>query len=774
MKKSLLVILLVIVLSGLSARVMYVNRLLDRYGNDGELIYEGFLGNEDAENKLLAMFRENQVDKIMIFGVDNNQSEFEDTFLYQLLTISRNREDLINFINKAKNVYCFDSVGLVVSQYFVLEYPVMPQHIFIAGGDYNFNNIEAGIELIESSFENIDDFVEYTISNKVFFNSTELKEIMESHTENCYVKGNVVLPNPTDYSTTTLYFDKINEDGTIIVKDETGIKIDSEGNFYKILYGDQFGDYQIRIDFNGEVRITNLTFNKNQEEYNLETIDLSSNTVVYYIYSNIPIEDATANFTNAYNDDIREIQTIDLKKGWNKAIFNNFEMHLPESTINNYYCEVTANGLLTETYTLESTSNYTFNNETDCYENDDIEFTFDNKLLHSDYNWESFPKLNRTGNNPVLAVPLFESIYPIFDEFEWNGKFPTELINDSWTFETVTLQSSDGGKLQAKPAADRIYEANGTRLSAGTSVNLEAGWNWIGYWLPHSQMCDVAFGDNYDKVEKIKAENWYVDKRNNNRDGSTPLPSYKPKPLHYGEGYYVYLSEEIPSFSWANNGAIRSDNFEKKEPENFEYDKKADYEVIDVIDIDSEIQEIGVFENGVCVGGVKVSESSEQILIYSDRMNRETSEFTFEVITGRGDSQAILDYKIYNTNEGDFTEGVILSGRQDYSVVKLGKREGNNDVPVNQSIIHSSYPNPFNPKTTILFDLPRSEIVDISIFNIKGQLVKTLVSSFKEQGSHSVVWNGNDDSGKTVGSGIFFYKIKTANEIAVSKLLMLK
>ncbi|MEA1973285.1 MAG: T9SS type A sorting domain-containing protein, partial [Candidatus Cloacimonadota bacterium] len=613
------------------------------------------------------------------------------------------------------------------------------------------------------------------IDGFTYFLSNPLKYIM-TETQNCYVKGNVQLSSEENYQNTTLYFEQVNEDGTIIVEDETGIKIDSNGDFYKILHGNQFGGYQIRIDFNGEVRITDLTFDENQEVYDLETIDLSSETVIYYIYSNIAIEDATANFTNSDNIEIRETQTIDLKKGWTKVIFNNFELHSPESTINSYYCEVTATGISGETYTFESTSNYTFNNETDCYENDDIELIFDNKLLHSDYNWESFPKLNRTGNNPVLSVPLFESIYPAFTGFVWDGNDPTDLQSNIWSDETATLQSSDGGKLQALPAMNRFYEASGTRLSAGTSVNLDAGWNWIGYWLPHSQMCDVAFGDDYDKVEKIKSEDWYVDKRNNIRDGSSPLPSYSPKPLHYGEGYYVFLTESIDNFQWYNEDASRSENFERKDAENYDAEKKADYEVIDVINIDSEIQEIGVFENGICVGEVEVDENSEQILIYSDRMNRESNEFTFEVITGRGDSQPILDYKIYDENAGDFTEGVILSGHQEYSIIKLGKRGENNfdNAPIKESIIHSSFPNPFNPKTTILFDLPNAGNVDISIFNVKGQKIRSLVSSFKEQGSHSIVWNGNDDNGNNVSSGLFFYKIKTVNETAVSKLLMLK
>ncbi len=680
----------------------------------------------------------------------------------------------ITRINAAYNAATEDS-GAAVDILLSIEY----NYLF----DWFTENQDASFSYAENYF--IDDWVNVEeqsieiISGFQFCYSKYLQDFndeVESLNElrpNCYVKGTITLPEES-YQNTTLYFDKVNEEGAIIVEDETGIKIDSNGDFYKILHGNQFGYYQIRIDFNGEVTITDLAFNENQEEYDLGIINLNSETVVYYVYSNIPIENATANFTNAYNNEIRETQTIDLIKGWNKLNFT-----FPGENPSNYYCNLIASGVANETYSINSSHNYIFNNETDCYENSDIEFCFDNKLLHSGWNWESFPKLDRSNNEAVNAVDEFETFVNDNDNFIWDSTFDLSYnIHEyhQWSDNPFDLLSSDGGKLKTIPAENREYVAQGSRLNHGTEVELTTGWNWIGYWLPHSEMIDVAFGDNYDKVEKIKSEDWYFDKMENERSVTDPeiLPSAKLKPLHYGEGYYVYLKAGIPNFQWYLDQTSRSKNYVKKEPDNFFYTKKADYEVIDVVDIDPEIQEIGVFENRICVGGVKVDENSEQILIYSDRMNRETSKFTFEVITGRGDSQAILDYKIYNANEGDFAEGVILSGHQDYSIVKLGKRGENNDVPVIDSIIHSSYPNPFNPKTTISFDLPRSEIVDISIFNIKGQKVITLVSSFKEQGSHSVVWNGNDANGKTVGSGIFFYKIKTANETAVSKLLMLK
>lgn len=91
------------------------------------------------------------------------------------------------------------------------------------------------------------------------------------------------------------------------------------------------------------------------------------------------------------------------------------------------------------------------------------------------------------------------------------------------------------------------------------------------------------------------------------------------------------------------------------------------------------------------------------------------------------------------------------------------------------AMLHNNYPNPFNPITTISFSLADNvENAKIEIFNIKGQKIKTLVNSYLEKGTHNVVWNGTDKSGKKVVSGLYFYKLTTGKETAVKKMLLLR
>jgi len=86
-----------------------------------------------------------------------------------------------------------------------------------------------------------------------------------------------------------------------------------------------------------------------------------------------------------------------------------------------------------------------------------------------------------------------------------------------------------------------------------------------------------------------------------------------------------------------------------------------------------------------------------------------------------------------------------------------------------------NHPNPFNPTTTISFSVPEESYVELSIYNIKGQKVRTLLNDQITSGEHSIVWNGEDDSDKKVSSGVYLYKlIVNGKTEAVKKCLLLK
>lgn len=85
-----------------------------------------------------------------------------------------------------------------------------------------------------------------------------------------------------------------------------------------------------------------------------------------------------------------------------------------------------------------------------------------------------------------------------------------------------------------------------------------------------------------------------------------------------------------------------------------------------------------------------------------------------------------------------------------------------------------NYPNPFNPSTTIEYQLPKTGNVEIKIFSINGQLVKTLESIHQIAGMHTVVWDGRNNGGQTVASGMYIYQVAFENSMLAKKMLFIK
>lgn len=96
-----------------------------------------------------------------------------------------------------------------------------------------------------------------------------------------------------------------------------------------------------------------------------------------------------------------------------------------------------------------------------------------------------------------------------------------------------------------------------------------------------------------------------------------------------------------------------------------------------------------------------------------------------------------------------------------------------NTVPA-ITTLKGNHPNPFNPETTITFALKNAGDVSLTVYNIKGEKVRTLVNGTYEASEHTVVWNGKDDRGNDVGSGIYFYKMDTADYTSTRKMILLK
>lgn len=160
-----------------------------------------------------------------------------------------------------------------------------------------------------------------------------------------------------------------------------------------------------------------------------------------------------------------------------------------------------------------------------------------------------------------------------------------------------------------------------------------------------------------------------------------------------------------------------------------------------------------------------------------------TDPANFTIISGATYVQAPIEWTEYIYDVSSYSGNVYL-GIQCLShdawffmvddVMVGGTDNVDPVVPVVATALNNNYPNPFNPETTISFSTKEASPVTIGIYNVKGQLVKTLVNETKAAGNHHVVWNGTDNSGRQVSSGVYYYKMNAGKYSSTKKMIMMK
>jgi hypothetical protein len=137
-------------------------------------------------------------------------------------------------------------------------------------------------------------------------------------------------------------------------------------------------------------------------------------------------------------------------------------------------------------------------------------------------------------------------------------------------------------------------------------------------------------------------------------------------------------------------------------------------------------------------------------------------------------------YKVANdgtvTRVGGFGFDDVTSIEYNNNVV-VGVEDENNTMPA-EFALKQNFPNPFNPSTTIEFSLPVSANVRLAVYNLLGEQVKLLANSYYQAGTHKVVWNADDNSGKTLSSGVYFYEMRADGDqqdiVLMKKMLLLR
>ena len=150
--------------------------------------------------------------------------------------------------------------------------------------------------------------------------------------------------------------------------------------------------------------------------------------------------------------------------------------------------------------------------------------------------------------------------------------------------------------------------------------------------------------------------------------------------------------------------------------------------------------------------------------MYAGAVNYGTGDGPHSVCAGDMDGDDDLDLAVANEYSRNVSILFNLSGI-------TTDVQDNPLVPVRLS---SNYPNPFNPVTTLKFNVPRTGHVTIAVYDVTGRKVRVLVDRVFQMGAFETTWNGKNTAGESVGSGVYFARMETCGHKAVRKMVLLR
>jgi hypothetical protein len=167
---------------------------------------------------------------------------------------------------------------------------------------------------------------------------------------------------------------------------------------------------------------------------------------------------------------------------------------------------------------------------------------------------------------------------------------------------------------------------------------------------------------------------------------------------------------------------------------------------------------------GSPIEGVNVLVQNAQGDVVGYGITDDSGAYTIDAVPA-GKLSIVIDRPGYLTSEDEVTiETNDFSLNRDYILTPATPTsvQGNSTMPLSYTL-EQNYPNPFNPSTQITFSLPVLSNVTLTVYNLLGQEVAVLINSVTPPGSHAVEWNGKDGTGRSIASGVYFYRLQASS-----------
>ena len=377
------------------------------------------------------------------------------------------------------------------------------------------------------------------------------------------------------------------------------------------------------------------------------------------------------------------------------------------------------------------------------------------------WNWISF---NLHPPDPSISI-IFDTLTPndIYQVKEqYNSTTYTPGVG--WGPGLTEITDGEGYLVYMNNAVD-TFTVSGTAINPIINpINLLPNWNWVGYYPYVSLTLSEALASISATVVKtqdksaIYSGGWVGD-----------LIQLEP-----GVTYKI----NVPDSSVLIYPLIENDKSEPLYKKNNDYNQAGwqlitgtQYNMIAMADIKIDNETIGNFDNYIV--GVFDNEGNCR------SVGKKVYDFWYFTIVGNVNGEELY-FKVYDmvteetfkSNEEIIFQNDAIVGSPEKAVI-VTCNGSNSDIPEEYNL-YNSHPNPFYNSTSIKYQIPERTKVNISIYNILGQKVKTLVNSTKEPDTYIVKWDGKDAENNSLPSGIYFYKLTTGKYTKIQKLIKLK
>jgi hypothetical protein len=379
-------------------------------------------------------------------------------------------------------------------------------------------------------------------------------------------------------------------------------------------------------------------------------------------------------------------------------------------------------------------------------------------------------------------------------DWSYGGELSSLYYQSPYWYNTShEISPLKGYKVQFNPGQTSTVVVNGFKADAGTTP---AAWvreveefgqvrpfeNWIGYYVPYTQKAGDALSKNIpgstrttylDFVHTIKTQTWSIC-RMSEEPNSPWLGDPNKFTLSEGDMVVLMLLPNAPQEMYWNSFNANIQPIVRPPASAFVFEEKLDYTPVYIeLDPNNLPDEVGVFVDGVCKGATVVDSSMIDVCFYNESA-KESGDLEIMFYYGGKGKKVAKGWKVYNADTMVFEDsGVKVNEIGRYAYISFNRSEGESPVPL-VTRLQPNYPNPFNPSTTISFVLSREMNAHLEVYNIRGQKVLTLHNAPLGIGRHSFVWNGKDQQGRQVSSGIYFSRLSTPEGSFTQKMMLMK